>query len=194
MATEEHPTQGLCDLATIRLHFGALDGVRVLYVGEGNNTATALANGMAHVPGASVTFMTPAGFGLPPDVLAGARAAAAARGTSVTEVHSMAELPEQVDIVYTTRWQTTGTTKRPGWRQAFRPFYVDAALMQRWPDAWFMHDLPAHRGDEVAGDVLDGPRSLAWLQARMKLTSAMAVLEALAPGPARGAARAGGLR
>jgi ornithine carbamoyltransferase/carbamoyltransferase len=64
----------------------------------------------------------------------------------------------------------------------FRPFYVDEALLARWPDAMFMQDLPAHRGEEVAGAVLDGSRSIAWVQARMKLASAMAVMAWLPSG------------
>jgi ornithine carbamoyltransferase len=179
MSAEEHPTQGICDLATIALaRGGAVDGVRLLYVGEGNNTATALAQGLSHFAGCAATFACPRGFGLPPEVLAEARRRAAALGTVLDEVHSLSALPERADFVYTTRWQTTGTSKTdPLWREAFRPFHVDRELMGRWPDAWFMHDLPAHRGEEVSAETIDGPRSIVWSQARMKLASAMAVLE-----------------
>ncbi|MEU2059155.1 ornithine carbamoyltransferase [Streptomyces sp. NPDC013455] len=178
MAAEEHPTQGVCDLAVLLLAFGDLSGIRVLYTGEGNNTATALAHGLATVPGAHVTFATPPGYGLPADALAAARKSAAGGGARIEEIHDLADAPAEVDVVYTTRWQTTGTSKPdPSWREVFRPFHVDGALLARWPRALFLHDLPAHRGDEVAGEVLDGPRSLAWTQAAMKLPSAMAVLE-----------------
>ncbi|MFH9657427.1 ornithine carbamoyltransferase [Streptomyces sp. NPDC017248] len=178
MAAEEHPTQAVCDLATLTLAYGDLSGIRVLYLGEGNNTATALAHGLATVPGAHVTFVTPPGYGLPDGVLAAARSVARDTGAVLAETHCPAEAPDRVDVVYTTRWQTTGTSKADAsWREVFRPFHVDEALMRRWPRASFLHDLPAHRGDEVAGAVLDGPRSLAWTQAAMKLPSAMAVLE-----------------
>ncbi|WP_149830546.1 ornithine carbamoyltransferase [Streptomyces tailanensis] len=178
MATEEHPTQAVCDIATLVRHFGSLSGLSFLYVGEGNNTATALARGMARVPGLRVTFATPPGYGLPSALLAEAAAEAGRRGTVIEEVHDMGRLPGHVDAVYTTRWQTTGTSKvDPAWRERFRPFYVDETLMSRFPGAVFMHDLPAHRGDEVSGAVLDGEGSLAWRQAAMKLASAMAVLE-----------------
>lgn len=180
MTAEEHPTQGLCDLATLAAH-GLLPGVRLLYVGEGNNTAVALAYGLALIDGAEVTFATPPGYGLPAGVLASARARAQRMGVTgavLREMHTMEQLPSEIDVVYTTRWQTTGTSKADSnWRNVFNPFTVTADLMALWPDAWFMHDLPAHRGEEVAGEVLDGPRSLAWSQARMKLYSAMAVLE-----------------
>jgi ornithine carbamoyltransferase/carbamoyltransferase len=180
MSAPEHPTQGLCDLATLALH-GLLPGVHLLYVGEGNNTAVALAYALALVAGAEVTFATPPGYGLPDGVLAGARARAARAGITgavLREVHDMTALPDRVDVVYTTRWQTTGTTKADAtWRERFDAFRVRPGLMARWPGAWVMHDLPAHRGEEIAGEVLDGPRSLAWSQARMKLYSAMALLE-----------------
>ncbi|MFE7616996.1 ornithine carbamoyltransferase [Streptomyces sp. NPDC057496] len=186
MAAEEHPTQGVCDLATLALAHGDLRGIRVMYIGEGNNTAVALAYGIATVPGARATFVTPPGYGLPADVLSTARRTAGTTGAAVVETHDVADAPEQVDAVYTTRWQTTGTSKAdPAWRETFRPFHVDATLMRRWPEASFLHDLPAHRGDEVTGEVLDGPCSLAWTQAAMKLSSAMAVLETTA-GPTTG--------
>ncbi|MGW7406428.1 ornithine carbamoyltransferase [Streptomyces sp. NPDC054833] len=180
MGQEEHPTQGICDLATMSLHFGALDGIKVLYVGEGNNSAVALAHGLAHYTGTELTLLTPPGYGVPEAELVRARARAAERGSSIRQVHALDEAPEAVDVVYTTRWQTTGTSKpNANWREEFRYLHIDAAFMSRWPGAVLMHDLPAHRGDEISSEVLEGDRSLAWVQAEMKLTSAMAVLEAL---------------
>ncbi|KAB1162086.1 ornithine carbamoyltransferase [Micromonospora sp. AMSO12t] len=181
MAVEEHPTQAICDVATLALLAGPgrrLDGLRLLYVGEGNNTATALALALARLPGSRTTFATPAGYGLPPGYLEAARRRGWTTGARVEEVHDLADVTGDFDVVYTTRWQTTGTAKQdPHWREAFRPFHVDAALLRRWPSSVFMHDLPAHRGEEVESSVLDGPRSIAWTQARMKLSSAMAVME-----------------
>jgi ornithine carbamoyltransferase/carbamoyltransferase len=178
MSAEEHPTQGLADLATLIHHFGGLDGIRVLYVGEGNNTAVALARVLSRQPGCHAVFASPPGYGLPQDVLAETAAAALGRGGSVTEVHDPAAVRDDVHALYTSRWQTTGSSKPdPYWRDVFRPFHVDAALMDRWPGAVFLHDLPAHRGEEVSGEVLDGKSSLAWTQARLKAAGAMAVLE-----------------
>lgn len=178
MATEEHPTQGICDLATMRVYLGELTGVKVLYIGEGNNTAVALAQGLAKVSGSTLTLATPPGYGIAEGELCAARAAGNRVDAQTIAVSSLDALPSDVDIVYTTRWQTTGTAKADAdWREVFRPFHIDEKLMTRWPAALFMHDLPAHRGDEVSGTVLDGNRSIAWTQAAMKLTSAMAVLE-----------------
>ncbi|GGO54735.1 ornithine carbamoyltransferase [Streptomyces lasiicapitis] len=186
MGQEEHPTQGICDLATMTLHFGTLDNIKVLYVGEGNNSAVALAHGLAHYAGIELTLLTPPGYGVPEAELAGARARAAEHSSSIRQIHSLDEAPDAVDVVYTTRWQTTGTSKpNVNWREEFRYLYIDTTFMSRWPDAVLMHDLPAHRGDEISSEVLEGDRSLAWTQAEMKLTSAMAVLEALAQ-PRRG--------
>lgn len=178
MSAEEHPTQALADLTTMSARFGGLKGLRVLYVGEGNNTAVALAYALSRFPRVELEFRTPRGYGLTPDVLAEASALAARSGGGVRESHDMLSLPAQADVVYTTRWQTTGTSKPdPRWREVFAPFQVDVSLMSRYPDACFMHDLPAHRGEEVTAEVLDGPSSIAFEQARNKLHSAMAVLE-----------------
>jgi ornithine carbamoyltransferase len=101
-----------------------------------------------------------------------------ASGGTITQVSSLDELPVDVNVVYTTRWETTGTVKPDeSWREVFRPLYVDEALMRRWPSALVMHDLPAHRGQEISNAVLDGSQSIAWKQAAMKMPSAMAVLE-----------------
>ncbi|HKT01646.1 MAG TPA: ornithine carbamoyltransferase [Rugosimonospora sp.] len=178
MTRDEHPTQAISDLATLTLRFGRLDGINLLYVGEGNSTATALAAALARIPGCVAVFLTPPGYGLPGDVLAAARRAARDTGATIVEEHDMEARPAVTDVVYTTRWQTTGTTKPDDrWRELFRPFHVETAFMKCWPTAVFMHDLPAHRGEEVSSEVLDGPSSIAWQQAAMKLPSAMAVLE-----------------
>jgi ornithine carbamoyltransferase len=178
MTADEHPTQALADLTTMQLHLGDIEGVQLLYVGEGNNTAAALALAVTRVPGCAIELRTPAGYGLERSVLARATESAARSGASIVERHDLAALPKHPDFVYTTRWQTTGTTKPdPDWRARFRPFQVTEALTTRLGDAVFMHDLPAHRDEEVEAAVLDGPRSIAFAQAETKLYSAMAVLE-----------------
>jgi ornithine carbamoyltransferase len=178
MSADEHPTQGLTDLSTLRCHFGRTEGLRILYAGEGNNTAAALALGLTRFPGTELELRTPPGYGLPEDTLARARAHAERSGSAVTERHTMDDLPKDVHVIYTTRWQTTGTSKPdPDWRSLFAPFQVTRGLWTHNPDALFMHDLPAHRGEEVTAEVLDGPASIAFDQAENKMHSAMAVLE-----------------
>lgn len=178
MSAEEHPTQGLTDLTTLTQRFGAVDGLSVVYVGEGNNSAAALALGLSRYTGVRLELRTPPGYGLDGAVLARARRSAAEHGSDVSERHDMDRLPVDFDVAYTTRWQTTGTSKPdPDWRGVFAPFQVTDALMEGSPKAVFMHDLPAHRGEEVTAEVLDGPASIAFDQAENKLYSAMAVLE-----------------
>ena len=178
MSAEEHPTQALADLTTLTRHFGGLDGLRVLYVGEGNNTAAALALALTRFPRVSLHLRTPTGYGLAPAVLAAAARQAEAAGGEVDERHHMRDLPEKTQVVYTTRWQTTGSSKPTAdWRETFAPFRVDGALWAASPDAVFLHDLPAHRGEEVTAEVLDGPASIVFAQAENKLYSAMAALQ-----------------
>ncbi|NUP47370.1 MAG: ornithine carbamoyltransferase [Catenulispora sp.] len=178
MTSDEHPTQALADLATLTDRFGRVEGLRVLYVGEGNNTAAALTLALARYPDTHLELRTPWGYGLPAETTEKAAKHAAHSGATIVERHDMDDLPADVDVVYTTRWQTTGTEKvDPLWRERFEPFRVTPDLWTKNPDALFMHDLPAHRGEEVDAAVLDGPRSIAFDQAAFKMYSAMAVLE-----------------
>jgi len=186
MSEGEHPTQAVTDLATIQAVFGSVRGIRVLYVGEGNSTAAALALGLAKYPGAHLDLRTPAGYGVSAPVLTAATIAAAGNGTTIVQRHDMDGVDIDADVVYTTRWQTTGSTKAdPHWRDAFAPFKLTAALLDANPIAVVMHDLPAHRGEEIEADVLDGPRSIAFTQAQNKLNGAMSVLEWCAGGGSR---------
>lgn len=180
LSADEHPTQALADLATLLEHFGGLDDLSLLYCGDGNKTAAALALAMSRLRRAHVTFATPAGYGLPGPVLERAQSLAAAHDAVVEEIHDLGRTPACVDVVYASRWQEMGVGKaEPQWKRCFEPFRVTRALFDRVAGARtvFMHDLPAVRGEEVDAEVLDGPRSLVWEQARHKLFSAMAVME-----------------
>ena len=181
MSDTEHPTQAVADLVTIKEVFGRLRGVEILYVGEGNNTAAALALAVALSPGMRLTLATPAGYGMQADVLDRSRALCRQSGSMVEEYHDVSTLGGKFDVVYTTRWQTMGVPKtEPHWKEKFAPYRVTQDLMRRFSKngaTVFMHDLPAVRGDDVVDEVLDGPTSVAFRQARHKMTSAMAVLE-----------------
>jgi ornithine carbamoyltransferase len=177
MSASEHPTQAISDLSCLHFRLGWHVGVRILYLGEGNNTASALVEA-AGLTGGRLDLRTPPGYGLAPDLIASADARAQRLGGNVSQAHDLAGLPDDVDAIYTTRWETTGTQKNDArWRSAFEPFRVSQTLLDRFPSASFMHDLPAHRGEEVEATVLDGPRSIVFEQAAMKMWSAMAVLE-----------------
>jgi len=180
MSDNEHPTQALADLGTLTEHFGNLNNIKVLYTGEGNNTASALALAFARIPGAQLTILSPRGYALDQSVIDRARKWADVYGADIQQHHSLDGIREKVDVVYTTRWQTTGTTKNdPNWREDFKPFKVTKDLFDKLSTlrTVFMHDLPAVRDEEVDAEVLDGPKSIVFRQAHYKLFSAMAVLE-----------------
>jgi ornithine carbamoyltransferase len=184
MSPTEHPTQAISDLATLQVHLGSLEGRTVLYLGEGNSTAAALALGFALLGQARLELRTPSGYGLAPEVRAQLDALEDGRAC-VVERHDMDDLPA-VDAVYTTQWRTTGTTKPdPDWMARFEPFALTRVLLQGLGDPLVLHDLPARRGEEVESGVLAHGRSIVFDQAHMKLHGACAVLErALAKGQA----------
>jgi ornithine carbamoyltransferase len=181
MSENEHPTQAIADLSTIKEHFGRLEGIHVLYLGDGNNTAAALALAAAQTPGMRMTFVTPKGYGVPEPLIEHARRLAGLCGATIEHHHSVDKLPKAVDAVYTTRWRTMGIPHAdPNWIDNFWPYSVTQAVMAKVSKpsgTIFLHDLPAVRGEDVCEDVLNGPQSLVWRQASHKMWGAMAVLE-----------------
>lgn len=194
LSVEEHPTQAIADLAALKEAFGRLEGLHVLYLGGGYNTAAALAVAVAQTPGMRLTLATPERYSLEPELAAAARELAAAHGSVVEERHRADDLP-RVDAVYTTRWRSMGAPMEGDeWRREFEPFAVTPELMERVASpsgTIFLHDLPAERGADVADAVIDGPRSRVWRQAEFKFFGAMSVLEWCILGDATGAAREG---
>ena len=181
MSECEHPTQAIADLVTLHEEFGRLDDIHVLYLGEGNNTAASLALAVAQTPGMSLTVVTPEGYGLDERILETAHGLAAVHGGRIEHHHRIDRLPAGIDAVYTSRWQTMGVPKaEANWEAKFAPYRVTQALMaqvSKPSGTIFLHDLPAVRGGDVDDEVLDGPQSRAFRQARHKMTSAMAVLQ-----------------
>lgn len=178
LSEDEHPTQAIADLAALAEEFGGLAGRHLLYVGEGNSSAWALALAASLTPGLRLTLLCPAGYEVPWDRLE--LLAKVGNDGLITQVTERTRVAGPVDAIYTSRWQTMGVPKQdPDWRSAFDGFQVDAAFMDRvgGPHTIFLHDLPAIRGQEVTDDVLDGDRGRAWRQAFHKMTAAMAVLE-----------------
>jgi ornithine carbamoyltransferase len=185
LSRDEHPTQAIADLGTLQEAHGDLDGEHLLYVGEGNSSAAALALACARTRGMRMTLMSPPGYGLPAETLEEAAGLAAAAGGSVVQLHDLDQLPAECDAVYTSRWQTMGVEKdEPGWQRKFEGYKVTGELIDRvaGENTIFLHDLPAVRGVDVDDDVLDGPHSWAWRQANYKMTGAMSVLAWCAEG------------
>jgi ornithine carbamoyltransferase len=179
LSLDEHPTQAVADLATLVEEFGELGGRHLLYAGEGNSSAAALALAAALTPGFRLSLVSPPGYQLPKELF-GTLGELSGGQHQVAQYDSFDEVTGLVDAVYTSRWQTMGVSKPdPNWLWAFRGYRVDTALLERFsgPQTVFLHDLPAVRGQEVDGEVLDGPSSRAWRQAHHKMTAAMAVLE-----------------
>jgi ornithine carbamoyltransferase len=178
MTEDEHPTQALADFTTMKRHFGDLSGLDITYLGEGNNTAVALALAVTKFSNMRINFFTPAGYNIDPKILEFAQKKAKKNNSIIREFHDFKSLPTTTDVVYTTRWQTTGSSKPDiNWKEKFKPFTVTEQLMSKYPNAIFMHDLPAHRGDEVEASVIDGAKSIVFEQAENKAHSAKSVLE-----------------
>jgi ornithine carbamoyltransferase len=173
----EHPCQALADLLTIREKKGRCQGVSLAFVGDGNNVARSLMLGAAML-GMDFRIASPPGYGVESDVVARASALAAACGASVVNLESPQEAVRGADVVYTDVWASMGHEHEASQRrEAFAGYQVDGPLMaQAAPDAIFMHDLPAHRGEEVAEEVIEGPQSVVFDQAENRLHAQKAVL------------------
>lgn len=179
-----HPCQSLADLLTLRERFGQLAGLRVAYVGDGNNVAHSLMEACA-LTGIDITVATPPGYEPRTDILTDAQGLARMSGSIVRTTHDPLEAVAGADAVYTDVWLSMGDAdeERAARRQAFGPYQVDADLFAAAsPEAIFLHCLPAHRGEEVTADVIDGTRSKVFSQAHNRLPTEMAVLYSLTRG------------
>lgn len=176
LTDDHHPCQALADLLTLRERFGRLEGLRVAYIGDGNNVAHSLMEAAA-AAGFELSIACPPGY--LPD--AGITRAA---GPAVHIFEDPRDAVAGAHAVYTDVWVSMGDEQERGDRLADLAAYrVDERLMALAShDAIFLHCLPAHRGEEVAAAVIDGPRSAVWQQAANRLPTEQAVLYALATG------------
>jgi len=177
LTDELHPCQGMADYFTLREVFGDLRGRKIAYVGDGNNVAHSLMFGAAKV-GMDVAVATPPGFEPKPHYVELARQDAAAAGTALTVTHDPREAVAGASAIYTDVWASMGQeAEAEARRQAFAGWTVDTALMAHArPDAVFLHCLPAHRGEEVAAEVIDGPQSRVFDEAENRLHVQKAIL------------------
>ncbi len=167
----EHPCQILADIMTMVEHKRSLHRLRVAFVGDGNNNVThslALACGLL---GMHIAVASPKGYVMKPEVAAKARSLAAKYGGSVIETLRPETAVKHADVVYTDTWISMGAEKEKNKRlKVFRSYQVNEKLMRLAnPDAIFMHDMPAHLGNEVTKEVFDGPQSVVYDQAENRL-------------------------
>jgi ornithine carbamoyltransferase len=173
LSDDYHPCQLLADLQCVRAEKGRLDGLRVAWVGDGNNMAHSWINAAA-LTGLSLRLACPAGYQPKPAILAHARSL----GADVTLTEDPREALAGVDVVTTDVWTSMGQEAETQDRlRAFSGYLVDAAAMRlAHPDAIFLHCLPAHRGEEVSAEVIDGPQSRVWDEAENRLHAQKALL------------------
>jgi len=169
LSDKDHPLQALADLLTVRQLLGRLEGARIAYVGDAdNNVARSLAQACVAV-GAQLTLASPQGYQLSdaPD--------------GVRQVSDPGEAAAGAQIIYTDVWVSMGQDDETETRlSAFADYRVDAALMAKSDDAFFLHCLPARRGEEVTHEVMESPRSAVWRQAENRMHTARGALAWLA--------------
>ena len=176
----EHPCQALADVQTIMEQLGSVSGAKVAFIGDGNNVAVSLAYAVAGL-GGHLIVASPGGYTLPQETLDGANAYGASVGGSVSQVTNPQEGVAGADIVYTDVWTSMGQEAETAKRLiAFDGYQVNPALLdQAAPNVKFMHDLPAHPGEEISDGLLYDPRSVAFDQAENRLWAQAALMEKL---------------
>ena len=174
-----HPCQALADALTLRERFGNTQGVEMAYLGDGNNVCHSLINAAARL-GIRLRVGTPAGYEPDPAIVAAAREA----GADIALTTDPREAVTGAQALYTDVWTSMGDEAEAAERtRALEPFRVDASLMAlASPEAVFLHCLPAHRGEEVTAEVLDGPQSVVFDQAENRMHTEQALLLTLMAG------------
>ena len=175
-----HPCQALADYFTIGEKLGRIAGVRVAYVGDGNNVARSLAFGAARF-GVHLVVASPPAYRLDPQSVAEANRLAEATGATIELTEDPQEAAEGAEVLYTDVWASMGQeSEHDQRRRALLPYQLNAALLQRArPGALVMHCLPAHRGEEITDEVMDGPQSVVFDQAENRLHVQKALLALL---------------
>jgi len=176
LSDHEHPCQALADLLTLRQHLGDLRGRTIAFVGDGNNVCHSLILAAA-LAGMHIRVATPRGYEPDPHVVRDAMQTAQRLGGSVTLGTLPATAVSGADAIYTDAWTSMGAEAEADLRRLrFSGFRVDAALLALAPDALVMHCLPAHRGEEISDEALDGPTSVVLDQAENRLYVQQALL------------------
>jgi ornithine carbamoyltransferase len=179
-----HPCQAMADFFTLREKKGALSGLKLAYVGDGNNVCHSLLMGSAKA-GSEITIATPSGFEPDPDILKLAEEDGKDTGFTYTLTQDPNEAVAEADAVYTDVWASMGQeAEKEERRRTFMPYQVTKTLMaSAKPDVIFMHCLPAHRGEEVTDEVIDSNQSVVYDQAENRLHVQKAILLMLLENP-----------
>ncbi len=177
LSDEEHPCQALADLLTIWEQKGRLDGVHVTFIGDGNNVAVSLMTACA-LAGSRYRIAVPKGYEPPAAIVERAQQTAREVGGSVEVLHDPIAASRGADVIYTDVWTSMGQEAEVEERRtAFAGYCVDNRLLAlAQPDVIVMHDLPAHRGEEIADEAIEGPHSRVFDQAENRLHAQKAVL------------------
>ena len=172
-----HPCQALADLQTIKENKDDLEGLSLGYLGDGNNVAHSLMFGGTKM-GMHVRVACPAGHEPSPDVVTRCTAIGAETGGSVTVTRVVAEAASNADVLYTDVWASMGQeSESENRKEVFEHYQLNRAAVElAADDVIVMHCLPAHRGEEISAEVMDGPRSVVWDQAENRLHSQKALL------------------
>jgi ornithine carbamoyltransferase len=175
-----HPCQILADLLTVREHKGRLAGLKLAYVGDGNNVCHSLLFGCAKT-GVHISVASPEGYQPREEIVATARDDAGETGATVTITTDPAEAVSGADVVVTDVWASMGQENEQQARlKVFAPYQVNGRLVAgAKPDYIFLHCLPAHRGEEVAAEIIDGPHSVVFDEAENRLHAQKAVMALL---------------
>ncbi|MCX7732413.1 MAG: ornithine carbamoyltransferase [candidate division WOR-3 bacterium] len=176
----EHPCQILADLLTIVDHRGSLEGVTVAWTGDGNNVCHSLMLAAATV-GFNLNVATPKGFEPAPAITEQTRKLSEKSGAKIRLTYDPCEAVAEADFIYTDVWASMGQENEAEQRrQIFRPYQVNRQLLSRAkPETKVLHCLPAHRGEEITDEVLDGPQSVVLDQAENRLHIQRAILARL---------------
>lgn len=176
LSDEEHPCQALGDLLTIREKKGKIKGCRIAFVGDGHNVASSLAQGSV-ISGAVFTICSPKGYELSQNVVRKIGGYAKESGGTFRMAATAEEAVKDADVVYTDVWTSMGQEKSEARTKAFAGCRITSGLMALAKrDAIFMHPLPAHRGEEVTDEMIDGKQSVVFDQAENRLHAQRAVL------------------
>jgi len=176
----EHPTQALSDLAAIEDAKGSLEGLKLAWVGDGNNVCHSLMLASATV-GMNMSIATPPNYQPSAEIAQRANELAQKSGSKIWFTDDPTEAVEGADVLYTDVWVSMGQDKEQTQRvMDFEGFQINEELLSKAkPDAVVMHCLPAHRGQEITAEALDGPKSIAWKQADYKFHGAKGILASL---------------